>query len=157
MPDVTTTLPTEEGTYIFVGSRTGTGIVRASDLAREHRLPELVVVQRVDGRLTYFGRDFFYEPQSSRGTWSRVPDDLLKELDARAVNGPLLDAVAELARAHPNDRLWRSRHAILSHMTGGSWKDPEGPERAVAERAFDRAVALGYLAEDGAGGWRVVP
>lgn len=64
----TTTLPTEEGRYLFIGSRDGRRLLDSDQLR-----PELVRVGRDGhGRLMYVGTDFFWEPTKAVGRWCRL-------------------------------------------------------------------------------------
>ena len=72
----TSTLPTQPGLYLFVGTRR---TPRPDDL--HHLGVELVRVGPLsDGKLAYIGTDFFHCPQEAVGMWLPI-NDLTRELN----------------------------------------------------------------------------
>lgn len=62
----TPTLPTEPGTYLFIG------VADISSHSSDQVRPELVRVTRTDQGLQFIGRDFFYAVQRAEGLWARL-------------------------------------------------------------------------------------
>lgn len=141
MNPISTTLPTEEGFYLFAGSRTG--YVAVENLAPEQCRAEIVRVHRdAHGKLGYIGLDFFHQPEKAVGSWMRI-DDLVGAL--RVAAAPvLLDRVARTAVPEVFvTRSWGSLHRDqLADYLGGAFK---AERKELAERAIDRAVELGVL------------
>lgn len=141
MNPISTTLPTEEGYYLFAGSRSG--YVGIENLAPEWCRAEIVRVHRDStGKLGYIGLDFFHQPEKAVGSWMRI-DDLVGALRVAAAPVLLERAARTAVPEMFVQRNWRSLHRDqLVDYLGGAYKEER---KDLAGRAVDLAVELGVL------------
>lgn len=141
MSPITTTLPTEEGYYLFAGARNGN--VTVDNLVPDWCRAEIVRVHRDSaGKIGYIGLDFFYHPDRAVGSWTRI-DDQVAALK-RAAEPVLLDEVARtLVPEVFTHRNWRAlmKDQLVDYLVGAFKEKRE----VFAARAVDRAIELGIL------------
>lgn len=143
MPNYSTTLPTEPGTYLFCGVRE-TRDLTLMTLAMHHPRVELVhVYQKPNGKLSFVGRDFFYHPEEVKGMWLCLTEEATA-LQAKA-DTILLDAVArtDVPKACTDSWWGNTRESIARTLAG-----PFPNFLPVAGALFDRAVELGTIIKD---------
>lgn len=138
-PTVTTTLPTEEGLYLFAGVQDVTRL-DVRDLGRIR--PELVRIGRNgSGKLLYVGHDFFHTPRHVRGAWIDVKQGTQEVRDvARRL---LVDELAH-RRVHQvigGESSWGCSRGYLVKQLAGTFSDAV----PLAEEVVDRAIELGVL------------
>lgn len=153
MNDPTSTLPTEEGLYLFCGSREG-HIYRVNDLIHGERVEVVRIHHLKDGRINYIGLDFFHDPNKAVGVWVKITEEGARL--KHAADAMLLDHAARtLVPQVCKSRWWnQTRAAVVAELVGPMGNDGEF---SVAEKVFDRAVELGVLVPGKhAGYWQLV-
>lgn len=157
MSPISTTLPTEPGTYLFCGFREGR--ISTRDLSRLWRV-EVVQVTLREGKLAYIGTDFFYRPEQAVGSWTLITE--LAESMFAATRDVSLDAIARKDVKGAFTSPWSSdlmysmtRAYVTQHLTS---RAQLANVEANAEAVFDRAVSLGLIEPDpkAAGYWKWV-
>lgn len=113
-----TTLPTEPGLYLFVGTHNG----RLLTWQPEH----VRAAYNGDRKLTFIGSDFWYEPKSAVGTWWKI------ELDPEET----ADAELRAARALFDRTITREERGWMSKS---SW------EIHLGDRCFAIAAHEGWV------------
>jgi len=82
---ITTTLPTEEGLYLFSGLRRGWPEDMRDARKSRFRAEKVRVFTNGAGKLMYVGLDVFYEPESAIGAWMRIDECEALEEQGQAI------------------------------------------------------------------------
>lgn len=136
---VLTSLPQEDGFYIFMGHREGRHATLGSG-----RRPELVCINsKLPEGARVVGIDFFYHPEEAVGAWQKVDVD---ELVAEGQRLSREEAVRHIYAEYLTRAWWAtpSRRGLLYYLEG---KDHMCASLAPAE-IVELAVALGLLPEE---------
>ena len=145
---ITTEVPTEVGTYLFVGSRRSA----SNDIADMHQPPqvELVRISRLpDGRLFYIGTDFMYTPHTTVGAWQKIDVADVKMVGLHALRREFVNRkVREMRGSMWSAPYGRDQLAafIAPRFPTGRMKPDE--MQALQEELADFAEAEGLLQAD---------
>ena len=138
MSEISTTLPTEPGIYLFAG------VTERRFLNQMLRHPPRPVLLRVShdakGKLRYIGSDFWYRPEEAVGAWIKIEGDALVERALQESHDAFLkEVVQDLRQATVNE--------LKYHLTG-RWGEFRMENKDQAKMLVERALELGLVEKE---------